>query len=44
METDRNREDRAWMLRYWTDYIKSHSDREWSEKQRVLIDALIPDR
>jgi len=37
----RNFLERLWFIKYWADYIKGHSDLEWSEQQKVLIDAQI---
>ncbi|MBS3094271.1 hypothetical protein J4474_01265 [Candidatus Pacearchaeota archaeon] len=34
-----NREDRLNFVKFWANYIKTHSDEEWSEQQRVLIDG-----
>ncbi len=28
-------------IKYWVDYIKSHSDKEWSKQQNLLIDSQI---
>lgn len=36
-----NKEDRENFIKYWANYIKTHSDREWSSQQKVLIDAQI---
>ncbi len=36
-----NKEDRENFIKYWANYIKTHSDREWSRQQKVLIDAQI---
>ena len=36
-----NDQDREWMINYWTEYIRTHSDKDWSEKQKILIDSLI---
>ncbi len=38
-----NREDRDNFIKYWANFIKTHSDKEWSSQQRVLIDAQIPE-
>jgi len=34
-----NQEDRNNFIIYWTEYIKSHSDKDWSKQQNVLINA-----
>lgn len=36
-----NKEDRLNFVKYWTDYIKEHSDKEWSAQQNNLINSLI---
>jgi len=33
----RNFEDRLRFIDSWVDYIKSHTDVEWSEQQKMLI-------
>lgn len=34
-----NREDRINFVKFWANYIKTHSDKEWSEQQNILIDG-----
>ena len=34
-----NFKERIWFIKYWVQYMKSHSDEEWSEGQRKLIDS-----
>ena len=36
-----NKEDRMNFVRYWAEYIKSHSDDEWSKQQNVIINSQI---
>jgi len=36
-----NNEDRLNFVRFWAKYIKTHSDEEWSEQQKVIISSLI---
>ena len=38
-ERKKNFEERLWFLKFWAEYIKSHSDEEWSSQQKVLIDS-----
>jgi hypothetical protein len=40
MELKENEEDRTWMIEWWAEYIRSHPDKDWSEKQRILIDSV----
>lgn len=34
-----NDEDRINFIKYWIDYIKTHTDEEWSEQQNIIIDS-----
>ena len=36
-----NKEDRINFIKYWVKYIKSHTDKEWSRQQNVLINSVI---
>ena len=36
--------ERLWFISYWANYIKEHSDLEWSEQQKILIDAQINEK
>jgi len=36
-----NKEDRMNFVEFWVDYIRTHSDREWSRQQKVLIDSQV---
>ncbi|MBS3091774.1 hypothetical protein J4217_05000 [Candidatus Pacearchaeota archaeon] len=40
-EKQRNFKERLWFITYWADYIKAHSDEEWSKQQAILIDSQI---
>jgi hypothetical protein len=35
----KNFEERMKFIDFWADYIKKHSDKEWSKKQKLLIDS-----
>jgi hypothetical protein len=37
----RNAEERLKFIEFWANYIKTHSDKEWSEQQNKLIDSQI---
>lgn len=37
----RNFEERLKFIDLWVGYIKTHTDKEWSEQQRVLLDSQI---
>ena len=36
-----NDEDRMWFVEYWANYVRTHSDKEWSRQQNVLINSLM---
>ncbi len=36
-----NREDRMNFVEYWAEYVKTHSDKEWSRQQNILINSQI---
>ncbi len=36
-----NREERINFIKFWVEYIKTHSDKEWSKQQNMLIDSQI---
>ena len=38
-----NREDRLNFVKYWANYVKTHSDQNWSEQQNILINSQIRD-
>lgn len=37
----RNDESRMWFVKYWAEYVRTHSDKDWSRQQKVLIDSQI---
>ena len=36
-----NKEDRLNFIEFWANYIRTHTDEEWSKQQNVLIDSQI---
>ena len=36
-----NKENRMNFVEYWAEYVKTHSDEEWSRQQNILIDSQI---
>ena len=38
-DKNRNFMERIWFIKYWANYIKTHSDEEWSKGQAILIDS-----
>ncbi|MBS3074058.1 hypothetical protein J4447_01240 [Candidatus Pacearchaeota archaeon] len=37
-----NREDRMNFVKYWAEYVRTHSDKEWSRQQNIVIDSQYP--
>jgi hypothetical protein len=37
----RNSEERLRFIDYWVNYVKTHSDKEWSKHQNVIINSQI---
>jgi len=38
---EKNKKERLEFTDFWVDYIKTHSDKEWSEQQKDLIDSQV---
>jgi len=36
-----NNLDRMWFFEYWAKYVRTHSDKEWSRQQNVLINSIM---
>ena len=36
-----NKEERMNFVRYWAEYVRTHSDKEWSRQQNILINSLM---
>jgi len=34
-----NQEDRMNFVKFWANYVKTHSDKEWSEQQNIVING-----
>lgn len=34
-----NRKSRLFFVEYWAKYIKEHTDQEWGEQQKMLINS-----
>ena len=39
-DLESNRQERLWFIRYWANYVRTHSDKEWSKQQNVLINSM----
>jgi hypothetical protein len=42
-EKKSNFKERIWFIKYWVNYMKSHSVEEWSKQQADFIDAQFKD-
>ena len=38
---EQNAKERLKFIDFWVEYIKTHSDKEWSSQQKILIDSQI---
>ena len=36
-----NKEERMNFVKYWANYVRTHSDKEWSRQQNVLINSVM---
>jgi len=34
-----NQEDRLNFIKFWANYIRTHSDEDWSEQQNIVINS-----
>ena len=41
MRSEAENEERRKFVSLWAEYVRTHTDREWSEQQRLLIDSQI---
>jgi len=37
----RDQKERNWFIDYWADYVRTHSDKDWSKQQNVLINSAL---
>jgi len=35
----RNRKERMKFVELWAEYVRTHSDREWSKQQKIVVDS-----
>jgi len=40
-DTEKNFIERLEFIKFWVNYIKTHSDEEWSTQQKMLINSQI---
>lgn len=38
---DKNQQQREEFIDFWVNYIKTHTDQEWSRQQNVLINSVL---
>ena len=38
-DKENNFKERLEFVKFWAEYIKAHSDEEWSEQQNIVIDS-----
>ena len=36
-----NKEERRNFIKFWVNYMKNHSDKEWSDQQNTIINSQI---
>lgn len=36
-----NQKERNWFIDYWAEFVRTHSDEEWSEQQEKFINAVL---
>jgi hypothetical protein len=36
-----NKKQREEFIIYWANYVKTHSDKEWSRQQNILINSIL---
>lgn len=40
-DKEKNRKERLKFVDFWANYVRTHSDRDWSKQQKMLIDSQI---
>ena len=43
-DKERNFKERLAFVKYWANYIKTHSGENWSKQQKMLIDSQMPSK
>lgn len=36
-----NQEDRLNFVKFWANFVRTHTDEEWSEQQNIIVDSQI---
>ncbi len=40
MDKEKNFRQRLWFVRYWANYVRTHSNADWSKQQKNMIDSV----
>ena len=40
MDKKRNRAERLQFVKLWAEYVRTHTDKEWSKQQNILINSI----
>lgn len=40
-DREANARERMKFVKFWAEYVRTHSDKDWSSQQKVLIDSMI---
>ena len=40
-DREKNQKERFEFIEKWADYVRTHSDEDWSKQQKILIDSQI---
>lgn len=40
MDKEKNFQQRLWFVRYWANYVRTHSNADWSKQQKNMIDSV----
>ncbi|MBU1204223.1 MAG: hypothetical protein KKG60_04110 [Nanoarchaeota archaeon] len=40
-DKEKNNRERLKFIEMWAEYVRTHSDKEWSKQQNILINSLI---
>lgn len=40
-DKEKNKIERLEFVKFWANYVKTHSDKKWSKQQKIVIDSQI---
>lgn len=43
-DKEKNEKERLKFIEMWAEYIRTHSDKEWSRQQNILINSLVKNK